>query len=202
MLYVCRRTFGFHKEEDRISFTQFVNGLKKKDGKILDMGSGLARSSVNEALTNLEYSGVLIIRRETEGNHYKINLNIDVEEVVRKTYQSRERLKKARLLKPKQKRFKVLVRKPYQYGEPTKSSTAAEPKVVRLPNLQKKGNIGNKELVVENLSNWNSKQSSPIRNFKAENIVNKHGVEKIERIIKTFGPVDDGFSLALAELKK
>ena len=53
LLYISRRTYGFHKEEDRISFTQFINGIKSKDGRQLDYGTGMARASVNEALKNL-----------------------------------------------------------------------------------------------------------------------------------------------------
>ena len=33
ILYICRRTYGFHKKIDRISFSQFLNGIKSRDGK-------------------------------------------------------------------------------------------------------------------------------------------------------------------------
>ena len=35
-LYICRRTFGFHKKRDRISLSQFVDGIRDKEGKVLD----------------------------------------------------------------------------------------------------------------------------------------------------------------------
>ena len=118
LLYICRRTYGFHKEEDRISFTQFINGIKSKDGKQLDYGSGLSRPSVNEALKNLIKSNVISMRRDSKGNYYKINLEMDISKVVKKINQLRKL---------------------------TESGKESKPKVVKLLNLQKKGNKGNKE---------------------------------------------------------
>lgn len=115
LLYVCRRTFGFHKEMDRISFSQFIDGIKTKDGKILDHGSGLARASVAKGLKNLNLAGLIEVKQTTKGNYYQINLQIDLEKVVQ------------------------LVN---QYAENTKSSSATRPKAVQQMNTQ---NLGNKE---------------------------------------------------------
>lgn len=52
------------------------------------------------------------------------------------------------------------------------------------------------------LSNWNSNQSSPITNFKAENIVKKHGAGKVKKLMKKHGEVNGGFSLFLQALKQ
>ena len=115
LLYICRRTFGFHKESDRISFSQFIDGIKTKDGKILDHGAGLARASVAKGLKNLSLAGAIEIKETTKGNYYQINLQMDIEKVVQ------------------------LVN---QYSGHTKSSSATRPKVVQLVNTQ---NSGNKE---------------------------------------------------------
>ena len=169
LLYICRRTFGFHKEQDRISFSQFVKGIKDKD-----KGCGVSRPVVAEAIKNLLKAGAIFVQRDTRGNVYKINLDMDLVEVVKKVNQLRYL---------------------------TKSGKESKPKVVKLLNLQKKGNIGNKEKICSTLKDWNERQSSPIANFKPENIVNKHGVEKIEQMVKYYGQRNGGFSAFLTAIK-
>jgi hypothetical protein len=107
LLYICRRTYGFHKEMDRISFSQFVNGIKGKDN-----GCGCCRSVVAMALKNLNEAGAILVIKDWRGNFYKINLDMDIEGVVRKVNQSRKQ---------------------------TASSMENRPQVVRLPYTQKKG---------------------------------------------------------------
>src|SRR4051794_21031853 len=41
LLYVVRRTFGFKKDRDSISISQMVSGMKKRDGTVLDAGTGM-----------------------------------------------------------------------------------------------------------------------------------------------------------------
>ena len=53
LLYIIRRTFGFKKDKDDISLSQMVNGIKTKQGKVLDGGTGLARSGVAKAIKGL-----------------------------------------------------------------------------------------------------------------------------------------------------
>ena len=118
MLYICRRTFGFHKEEDRISFSQFINGIKSREGKRLDYGAGLARPSVSEALKNLNKSNAISVRVDSKGNYYSINLEMNIDKVVKKVNQLRKL---------------------------TNIGKESEPKSVKLLNLQKKGNKGKKE---------------------------------------------------------
>lgn len=84
LLYICRRTFGFHKEYDRISFSQFIDGIQDRSGKILDYGTGLVRASVAEALKNLLHSEAISVKKSTKGNYYQINLHMDVDKVVQK----------------------------------------------------------------------------------------------------------------------
>ncbi|MCX6756319.1 MAG: hypothetical protein NTX85_03190 [Candidatus Nomurabacteria bacterium] len=112
LLYICRRTFGFHREADRISFSQFINGIKTREGRILDHGAGLARASVAKGLKNLMNAGAIMVRGTAKGNYYQINLNMDVDKVVQ------------------------LVN---QFCSYTKSSSATRPLSVQLLNTQNKG---------------------------------------------------------------
>ena len=115
LIYICRRTFGFHKEADRISFSQFMDGIKDRRGNVLDYGAGLARASVSKGIKNLMSAGAISTRKTSKGNYYQINLHMDVDKVVQLVNQS---------------------------SRHTKSGLVARPKVVQLLNTQK---IGNKE---------------------------------------------------------
>jgi phage replication O-like protein O len=67
LLYICRRTFGWKKESDTISISQMMGGIVKKDGDVLDKGTGLSRDSVARAVKGLEQKGVIIrIRRRSK----------------------------------------------------------------------------------------------------------------------------------------
>jgi hypothetical protein len=113
LLYICRRTYGFHKQSDRISFSQFIDGISDKAGKVLDYGAGLARASVAKGLKNLCDAQAIAIKKTTKGNYYHINLDMDVEKVVQLLDQSTTH---------------------------TKSGSPSRPKAVQLVNTQKKGN--------------------------------------------------------------
>jgi hypothetical protein len=71
ILYILRRTIGFQKDADNISLTQFTKGIKTRDGRTLDCGTGLSRSTVCRVLNGLEARGILVRERETaaDGNH-------------------------------------------------------------------------------------------------------------------------------------
>lgn len=61
LLYIIRRTFGFKKECDAISFNQFLRGITTKDGRVLDHGCGLRdRTTLSNALKSLEEKGIII----------------------------------------------------------------------------------------------------------------------------------------------
>jgi len=128
MLYISRRTYGFHAEEERISFSQFVKGIKNRQGKRLDFGTGLARASVSEALKNLRKAEAIFVRKDPKGNYYKINLNMDVDKVVQKVNQFRKQ---------------------------TRIGSKNRPKQVHLLNTQKKGNKG-KKVIIKNLKKLNN----------------------------------------------
>jgi len=60
LMYVVRRTFGFKRDSDHISLSQMVNGIVKKDGVVLDKGTGLAKDSVARATKSLVEKGILV----------------------------------------------------------------------------------------------------------------------------------------------
>ena len=68
MLYLYRRTLGFHKLTDRISYDQFQHGIVCRDGRRLDQGTGIGRRALVTALASLEAKG-LITRDHTPGKH-------------------------------------------------------------------------------------------------------------------------------------
>ena len=111
LLYICRRTYGFHKDEDRISFTQFISGIKSRDGKVLDKGTGLVRQSVASALKTLAFSGAIFVEKNSKGNIYRINLEMDIEQVVQKIDQLRKQTAIGLKNRPKQVKLLDLQKK-------------------------------------------------------------------------------------------
>ncbi|MDQ3258896.1 MAG: replication protein [Acidobacteriota bacterium] len=81
VLYIARRTYGFGKESDNISLNQIAGGIKKRDGTVLDRGTGLSVSSVARAVKSLEEQKFLIRKtnlndkNEHDENTYSLNLN-------------------------------------------------------------------------------------------------------------------------------
>ncbi len=101
LLYICRRTFGFHKDEDNISFSQFEKGIKTSQGKRLDFGTGMSRPSVSAALQTLIKVGVVSVQQRSKGNRYRLNLNMDVDKVVKEINQLRILTKSGKKFLPK-----------------------------------------------------------------------------------------------------
>jgi len=65
-LYIMRRTFGFKKRADAISFNQFLKGITTRDGRRLDYGCGIAgRTNLTRALKGLEDKGIITARRSS-----------------------------------------------------------------------------------------------------------------------------------------
>ncbi len=82
LLYVARRTYGFGKDRDRISLQQLARGIRRRDGSVLDRGTGLSVSSVARAAKSLEARGLLVRQRNLDastGEHdqttYRLNLD-------------------------------------------------------------------------------------------------------------------------------
>ncbi len=58
-LYIIRRTFGFKKRSDDISLKQLVEGIQTKDGRILDRGAGVAKSTAWRGVKGLVMKGII-----------------------------------------------------------------------------------------------------------------------------------------------
>jgi hypothetical protein len=68
LLYIVRRTLGFHKGTDAISLTQFAHGITTRDGRVLDKGCGItSRATLVRALTALEKKGLISARKGRNG---------------------------------------------------------------------------------------------------------------------------------------
>ena len=65
-LYLARRIFGFQKSSDAISLGQICNGIRTRDGRVLDRGTGLKRDTAIAGLRELEALG-LIVRHKGSG---------------------------------------------------------------------------------------------------------------------------------------
>ena len=80
LLYICRRTFGFKKPSDSISLHQIAHGIKTRDGRVLDGGTGLCKRHVIRALKVLEKKNIIKVTRKVdetglnEVNTYSLNM--------------------------------------------------------------------------------------------------------------------------------
>ena len=83
LLYIIRRTFGFKKESDSISFSQICNGIRTRDGKVLDSGTGLSPRTAQEAVKSLVDKKLIVAKknysaeRGNEATTYALNLVSD-----------------------------------------------------------------------------------------------------------------------------
>jgi hypothetical protein len=102
LVYAIRRIFGFNKRVDRISISQFCEGIKSRNsGEYLDHGTGLARATVIKALDNLEKYG-LIARikgndRNNNGAMYQLTFMPSEESPITEDYEERKEQDKKRM---------------------------------------------------------------------------------------------------------
>lgn len=62
LTYAIRRIIGFQKTDDRISISQFADGIKSRDGQRLDGGTGLGEGAVRAALKELiKYKLIVVV---------------------------------------------------------------------------------------------------------------------------------------------
>src|SRR4051794_13134149 len=58
VLYIARRTYGTERGRargrDAISITQMAGGIRRRDGSVVDRGTGLSRETIVESLPRLE----------------------------------------------------------------------------------------------------------------------------------------------------
>lgn len=80
--YVLRHTYGWQKTKDTISISQFMKGIKKKNGEWLDNGTGLSNRKIIDALKKLEEYGFI--------KSYKKDRRTTVYEVVKKVHKGSE----------------------------------------------------------------------------------------------------------------
>jgi hypothetical protein len=66
LLYIIRRTYGFGKNADAISLSQFREGITTRDGKVLDKGCGIKHNrTILVALRSLEEQGYIVSIKRT-----------------------------------------------------------------------------------------------------------------------------------------
>lgn len=81
--YACRRVFGFHKEEDRISISQFTIGAMMYDESgYRDRGTGLSKGAVTKCLVFLNEVGIMEMiaknnPRANKGVLWRLELDYD-----------------------------------------------------------------------------------------------------------------------------
>ena len=67
LLYIIRRTYGFDKDADEISFSQFLDGITTRDGRRLDFGCGVqSRSALSHAIKSLQKKRIIKAGKETD----------------------------------------------------------------------------------------------------------------------------------------
>src|SRR5215211_310663 len=72
LLYIMRRTFGFKKTSDDISLSQICEGITTRDGRVLDQGTGLSRSTAQLAIKGLvEKNLISATRRYSEARGHE-----------------------------------------------------------------------------------------------------------------------------------
>lgn len=75
LLYICRRTWGFRKEWDAISYEQFSDGIKDRRGKQVDSGTGFGKTYIRAALSALKEKGLIEIKvNKTRANLYRVTV--------------------------------------------------------------------------------------------------------------------------------
>lgn len=75
LMYIVRRTFGFHKDSDNISLKQMQSGIQKKNGDFLDHGTGLSKPTLLRALRDLELKGLITSERRADGRNGSMPTN-------------------------------------------------------------------------------------------------------------------------------
>ena len=89
----------------------------------------------------------------------------------------------------------------YQVASPKRKEEKREDKIKEEDVVSSNKHDGSDESKLEfELNDWNSRQPSPVENFKPINIIRKHGVEKVGGLFKEYGPKNNGFYLFLKGL--
>jgi len=59
LLYIVRHTFGWRKYSDAISLSQLTDGIRKRDGRVQDLGTGMSRKAVIAGVKGLVEKGII-----------------------------------------------------------------------------------------------------------------------------------------------
>jgi len=88
MLFLFRKTYGYRKSADRVSFAQLEHGTRSSEGTVIDRGTGLSRATIWRALKGLREKGLIEIERQTtpagdsDINYYHIREDLGPEHLV------------------------------------------------------------------------------------------------------------------------
>ncbi|MEI6044115.1 MAG: hypothetical protein WCS37_06960 [Chloroflexota bacterium] len=75
LLYIMRRTFGFKKQADAISLSQLTGGIRKRNGEVMDTGTGLSKPAALKGVAGLQDKGIIIVeKRVGEDGRNEINV--------------------------------------------------------------------------------------------------------------------------------
>ena len=75
LLYIMRRTFGFKKQADAISLSQLTGGIRKRNGEVLDGGTGLSKPAALKGVAGLQEKGIIIVEKAVaEDGRNEINV--------------------------------------------------------------------------------------------------------------------------------
>lgn len=167
LIYVLRCTYGYRdkdgkeKEQDYISYSQFIGGRVSHDGKILNFGAGVGRAKLSEALAFHQSTGLIERIDPAAGKQhagrggtglYRLNRDCEIVHFLNQYLQepdtARERmvqyLNQKRLLVQKVNQTRRESKKhkaPEKNGsesEPIKNGSESEPEMVQKVNTQNK----------------------------------------------------------------
>jgi hypothetical protein len=164
LIYVLRCTYGYRdqdgkqKEQDYISYSQFMTGQMSREGKLLNFGAGVSRSKLAEALAFHQSTGLIERLDPSAGKRnagrgstglYRLNRHCELvhflNQCLQDTETARERLvhflNQKRLLvqkvnqsQKKAKKDKASAKNGSE-SEPLKNGSESEPEMVHKVNL-------------------------------------------------------------------
>ena len=97
ILYIFRHTFGWKKDFDRISLAQMVDGIRRQDGSVVDLGTGMAKTSVVRGVKGLIEKRLIEAVRQSSPAHgheptvYQPRVVGDPQPLVAQSYKGRQR---------------------------------------------------------------------------------------------------------------
>lgn len=173
LLYICRRTYGFHKQNDRISTSQLMNGIRDKDGVHLDTGTGLSNKSILDSIKSLEKLGIIkTIQKGTQTKYFSLDTAYE-----KSTQEAKDLLMK-NLHKPYVKSTQVLMKNLHIQNKEKESIQKKEYATVSQ-------DVSNIIKLFETVDPKNKTYySNKTQRSACEFMINEYGFENIEKVIK------------------